>query len=127
MKFISELNSRELSLKSSIKKGYVRVFLIFIILVIVAAILLSTVSLIPDVDWGEPGYDAYLDLTNNLTTISVLLQNIGITFFSLATFLGAITDQNLSIEVRKGMIIASGIGVIALLVIGASFQMIYVS
>lgn len=127
MKFISELNSREVSLKPNIKKSYVIVFIIFIILVIVSATLLSTTRLIPDVGYGEPGYEAYQDLVNNLTTVSVLLQNIGISFFSLSTFLGAITDQNLSKEVRRGMIIASGIGVIALLVIGASFQIIYIS
>ena len=101
------------------------VFLVFIIFIIIGAIILSITRIIPSVDWGDPGYDEYITLTNNLTTVSVLFQNIGITLFSLSTFLGAITDERLSKEVRKGMVIASGIGVIALLVLGASFQIIY--
>jgi len=126
VRFISELNSRESSLKSNLKKGYVIVFLVFIILIIVGAIILSIVQFIPEVEWDDPGYDEYVDLTTNLATISVLLQNIGIALFSLSTFLGAITDERLSKEVRRGMAIASGIGVIALLVLGASFQIIYI-
>ncbi len=113
--------------KSNLKKGYVIIFLIFVLLIIVGAILLSITSFIPSVDWGDPGYEDYVTLINNLTTSSVLLRNIGITFFSLSTFLGAITDQRLSKEARTGMIIASAIGVIALLVLGASFQIIYIS
>ena len=123
MKFISELNSRE----SSIKKGYVKVFLMFIILMITGAILQSLSSLIPDVDYGEPGYEAYQDLVANLITTAVLLQTIGLTFFSLSTFLGGISDHNLSIDVRRGLIFASAIGVIALLIIGSSFQIMFIS
>jgi len=124
--FISNLNSRESTGKSNLKKGYVIVFLGFIILIIVGGIILSITRFIPSVDWGDPGYDEYITLTTNLATVSVLFQNIGITLFSLSTFLGAITDERLSKEVRRGMVIASGIGVIALLVLGASFQIIYI-
>ena len=126
MRFISNLNSRESTGKSNLKKGYVIIFLGFIILIIVGGIILSITRLIPSVDWGDPGYDEYITLTTNLATVSVLFQNIGITLFSLSTFLGAITDERLSKEVRRGMVIASGIGVIALLVLGASFQIIYI-
>ena len=126
MRFISNLNSRESTGKSNLKKGYVIVFLAFIILIIVGGIILSITRLIPSVDWGDPGYDEYITLTTNLATVSVLFQNIGITLFSLSTFLGAITDERLSKEVRRGMVIASGIGVIALLVLGASLQIIYI-
>jgi len=126
VRFISNLNSRESTGKSNLKKGYVIVFLVFIILIIVGGIILSITRLIPSVDWGDPGYDEYITLTTNLATVSVLFQNIGITLFSLSTFLGAITDERLSKEVRRGMVIASGIGVIALLVLGASFQIIYI-
>jgi len=126
VRFISNLNSRESTGKSNLKKGYVIIFLGFIILIIVGGIILSITRLIPSVDWGDPGYDEYITLTTNLATVSVLFQNIGITLFSLSTFLGAITDERLSKEVRRGMVIASGIGVIALLVLGASFQIIYI-
>ena len=126
MRFISNLNSRESTGKSNLKKGYVIVFLVFIIFIIVGAIILSITRLIPSVDFGDPGYYEYITLTTNLATFSVLFQNIGITLFSLSTFLGAITDERLSKEVRRGMVIASGIGVIALLVLGASFQIIYI-
>ncbi len=121
---IPHVNSTESTRISILKKGYVIVFLTFIILFIVGTILLSTASLIPQIDYGDPGYKQYIKLTNDLTTISGMLKNIAITLFTLSTFLGAISDRRLSIEVRRGMAIAAGIGVVALVLLNLSFQIL---
>ena len=124
VKGMSNLNLKEPTRKSILKKGYVIFFLFFIIIFIVSTILLSTANLIPRIDYGDPRYDQYKNLTANLTTISGMLKNIAITLFTLSTFLGAITDQRLSIEVRRGLAIATGIGVIALVVLNLSFRLV---
>jgi len=49
-----------------------------------------------------------------ISSASTLVQNIGIVLFSVATFLGAVTAESLSVEVRRALAIASGIGIIAL-------------
>jgi len=125
VRFISELNSRDSSLKSNLKKGYVKIFLVFVIVIIVGFIIRSWTSWIPEPDWGDPIRDDYEYLMTWLATLAILLQNIGIALFSFATFLGAIADRNLSKEVRTGLAIASGLGMIALIIFGASFQIAY--
>ncbi|MHA2392625.1 MAG: hypothetical protein ACXAEX_11835 [Promethearchaeota archaeon] len=126
MRSISEIESRESSPKSNLKKGYVKVFLVFLILIIIGFIIRSVATYIPEVDFGDPGFEAYQYLMTILGTSAVLLQNISLALFSFSTFLGAVSDRNLSKEVRRGMAVASGIGIIALVMLGASFQIWYV-
>ena len=125
MRSISELNSRESSLKSTLKKGYVKIFLVFVIVIIVGFIIRSWTSWIPEPDWVDPIYDDWEYLMIWLITLAMLLQNIGIALFTFATFLGAISDRNLSKEVRTGLAIASGLGIIALIIFGGSFQIVF--
>lgn len=126
MRSISEFDSREISSKTNLKKGYVKVFLVFIILIIIGLIIRSVSAIIPPVDFGDPGYEAYEYLITLLGATAILFQSIGLLLFAFSTFLGAISDQDLSKEVRRGMAIASGIGIVALIVFGGTFQVIYV-
>ena len=103
-----------------------KIFLVFVIVIIAGFIVRSWTSWIPVPDWGDPVYDDYQYLMIWLGTLAILLQNIGIALFSLATFLGAISDRNLSKEVRTGLAVASGMGIIALIIFGASFQIVYI-
>ena len=73
-------------------------------------------NIIPEVDFGDPGYDEYEYFMRILSTSSILFQNIGIVLFSVATFLGALTDESLSGEIRRALVIASGIGIVALVI-----------
>ena len=127
MRPISELNSRESGLKSTLKKGYPIVFLVCIILFIVGFIITSVANFIPEVDWDDPDYDDYELLMTRLSTLSILFQNIGIALFSLSTFLGALADGTLSKEVKRGMAIASAIGIVALVVFNRLLFLIYVT
>jgi hypothetical protein len=74
----------------------------------------TVASIIPSIDYGDPGYDEYQYLMTIISSASTLVQNIGIVLFSVATFLGAVTAESLSVEVRRALAIASGIGIIAL-------------
>ncbi|MFX1476755.1 MAG: hypothetical protein ACFFCI_01360, partial [Promethearchaeota archaeon] len=59
----------------------------------------------------EEEYDLIIE---RLGATYTLLIKIGIGLFSLAILIGAITDGSLSTELRRGMIIAAGLGVLAL-------------
>jgi hypothetical protein len=71
-------------------------------------------NVIPSIDYGDPGFDEYEYSMTVLSSLSTLVQNIGIVLFSVSTFLGAVTAESLSIEVRRALAIASGIGIVAL-------------
>ena len=77
-------------------------------------------------DWDDPIRDDYEYLMTWLATLAILFQNIGIALFSFATFIGAISDRNLSKQVRTGLAVASAMGLIALIIFGASFQITYI-
>ena len=61
----------------------------------------------------EEDYDL---LIARLDATHVLLIQIGIGLFSLAIFLGAISNESLSTELRRGMVIAAGVGILALVI-----------
>ena len=108
MKFISNFD------RKLIRKGYVKIFILSILLFLAGFVVTTVANIIPSLTFVDPGYDEYLYLITILSSVSILFQNIGIVLFSLATFLGALTDESLSKEVNRAMVIASGIGIVAL-------------
>ncbi|MFW9881291.1 MAG: hypothetical protein ACFFG0_50145 [Candidatus Thorarchaeota archaeon] len=113
MDFISRTTNFFSKLKESIKsaKGYIKVIAISIIIIIVAAFLLSMENFINENAYTGEEYDLIIE---RLGATYTLLIKIGIGLFSLAILIGAITDRSLSTELRRGMIIAAGLGVLAL-------------
>ena len=105
MKFIS---------RKFIKNGYVVVFSLSVLLLLTGFIITTVANIIPSIDYGDPGHDEYEYSMIVLSSVSTLVQNIGIVLFSVSTFLGAVTAESLSIEVRRALAIASGIGIVAL-------------
>ena len=108
MKFISN-SDRKL-----IRKGYVKIFILSILLLLAGFVVTTVANIIPSIDYGDLGYDEYNYLMTILSSASILVQNMGIVLFSVATFLGALTDESLSGEVKRALVIASGIGIVAL-------------
>lgn len=98
------------------KKGYVIIFILGIISLLTGFVLTSLVGFIPHVSGGDPGYKEYIDLITNLGTLSTLFLNLGLGLFLISTFVGAMTDKRFSIEVKRGMLIASVLGIIALVI-----------
>ncbi len=106
------------------KNGYVTIFILGIISLLTGFVLASVVGFIPRVNYGDPGYEEYIDLIMNLGTLSRLFLNLGLGLFLISTFVGAMTDKRFSIEVKRGMLIASVLGIIALLIF--NYLMIYI-
>lgn len=77
----------------------------------------TIMNFIPEVNYGDPGYEDYQDLMSRLASLATLFQNIGILLFTFSAFMGAVVDGTLSNEVRRGLIIASGVGILALIVL----------
>jgi len=122
---ISNSNSRDLIRKPIYKKGYVLIFVLGIISIIVGLSITTAITFIPSKSSMDPDYDDYIKLMQRLPSVSILFQNIGIALFSVSTFIGAITDETLSREVKRGMIITSGIGIVALVLSRVVFLMGY--
>ena len=91
-----------------IRKGYVIIFFVSIIFFLAGFVVTTVANLIPGID---------LFLRTILSMTSLLVQNIGIVLFVVATFIGALRDDSLSNEVKRAMIIASGIGIVALVLL----------
>jgi len=102
--------------RAILKKGYVIIFILGIISLIIGLVLTSLIGFIPSVNYGDPGYEEYHDLILNMNSLSILCLNLGFGLFLLSTFIGAVTDKRFSIEVKKGMLIASVLGVFSLLI-----------
>ncbi|MFW9937290.1 MAG: hypothetical protein ACFFD5_06550 [Candidatus Thorarchaeota archaeon] len=118
MRNISDIDSKELGFWSFLKKGYAKIFTFSIILLIAGIILLMIPDFIPEVESSDPGYEDYLLLILRLSVLSSVLQNAGLAFFSLSTFLGAIIETK---ELKRALIISSSMGLIALIVIFTNF------
>lgn len=107
--------------RAVLKKGYVIIFILGIASLLTGFVLASVVGFIPSVKFGDPGYEEYIDLITNLGTLSTLFQNIGLGLFILSTFVGAMTDKRFSIEDKRGMLISSVLGIIALVIFNYLF------
>jgi hypothetical protein len=102
--------------RANYKKLYVIIFLLGAISLVTGIILTSLIGFIPSVDFGDPGREEYLNLIANLEILSTLFMNIGLGLFLMATFIGATTDKRFTTEMKRGMLIASVLGVFALVI-----------
>ncbi|MFX1354781.1 MAG: hypothetical protein ACFFGP_12515, partial [Promethearchaeota archaeon] len=102
--------------RNLLKKKYVWIFVLSLALMIVGFVITSVANFIPPVSFMDPGYEEYSSLMRNLTTSATLFQNLGIVLFTLSIFIGALVDETISPEVKRGMIIASALGIIALVI-----------
>jgi len=102
--------------RAVLKKGYVIIFILGVISLLTGFVLSSVVGFIPKINHNDPGYEEYIDLIMNLGTLSTLFLNLGLGLFLLSTFVGAMTDKRFSIELKRGMLIASVLGIIALVI-----------
>ena len=104
--------------KSILKEGYMKIFALSILLLIVGIILVaigSIWSIIIDEKIDTPWEsEAYGDTMMIFATLTTLFLQLGFVIFSFSTFMGALVDKTLSGEVRRGMLFASGFGILAL-------------
>ena len=101
MKYISK------SVRIFIKKGYGKICILGI-LFFLARVVVSTVA-----DAIPRNYDDF-HLYGILHGTGLLLQNIAFALFSVSMFYGALTNESLSKEAKRSLLIVSGIGMAAL-------------
>ena len=116
MKKISNSRSEEPIRRSVSNESYVKVFISSIVLLILGILVASISSLI--IAYADPqtqeAAELILAIYASVATLSTLLLQIGMVLFSLSFFLGAVRGETLSGDVRKGMAVASAIGILAL-------------
>jgi len=116
VKKISNSQSEVPTRRSVSKESYVKVFISSIILLIFGVILASMSTLI--IAFADPQTpqeaDFIIAMLTTVATISTLFLHLGMIIFSLSAFLGATRGETLSGDVRKGLAIASAIGILAL-------------
>jgi len=125
VKFISGL--KESDRESVFKKNYMKIFALSIILLIVGIIIASIgriYSINVDIDTSEE-YENYIKTMGTIFTLTGLTLQLGIVLFSLSTFMGAAVDKTLSGEVRRGMVFASSMAIIGLVLL-MMFQGIFI-
>jgi len=108
-------------------KNYIKIFAVGILVLIVGIILAMARGLyLTFADPTTPSqYERYIETINTLTTLSGFLIQLGMLFFALSTFMGGVIDESLSPEVRRGLVFASSIAIIALALI-IIFQGIFI-
>lgn len=113
---MSNSNSIEPNRSSIFKKGYVKIFILGINLLFIGFILNTSIYLIPIVSYLEAGYYDYVKLLRSISSVSLLFRQIGVLLFTASSFIGALSDLRISGEVKRGMMIASGMGILAIII-----------
>ena len=111
----SDLNDQDR--QTVLKRGYVKIFLTAFIVLFCGFVVISIVSFIPRPSYSDPDYGDYQNLIRSVSVLAKLLIEIGLSLFSVSSFLGAITDANIADNVKRGMMVASGISVLGLVIV----------
>ena len=102
--------------ESILKKRYMKIFALSIVLIITGFIIMSIANIL--YTFAEPKTpgeaEALIRWLNTLSIVSALCIQFGVVFFSLSILIGALTDNRLSEGIRKGMVLTSGFGILAL-------------
>lgn len=98
-----------------VEKNYMKIFAVGVILFIVGIVLVMSYNLyyINEETHDSDFWDSYY----TLTTLSVFFIQLGMLFFALSTFMGAVIDESLSPVVRAGCVLASSVAIIGLALI----------
>lgn len=111
--------------ESILKKQYMKIFVLSILLLITGIIVMSYANIL--YTFAEPKtsgeFDALMRWLNTFSTVRALCVQLGLVLFSLSILMGALVDKTLSEGVRRGMVLASAFGILAL---GISFITIIV-
>lgn len=100
-----------------LKRGYIKIFLTAFIVLFCGFVVISIASFIPRPSYSDPDYGDYQNLMRSFSVLTKLLVEIGLSLFSVSSFLGAITDVNIADNVKRGMMVASGISILGLVIV----------
>ena len=111
----SSLNDQDR--QTVLKRGYVKIFITAFIILFCGFVVISIASFIPRPSYSDPDYGDYQNLIRSVSVLAKLLIEIGLSLFSVSSFLGAITDANIADNIKRGMMVASGISVLGLVIV----------
>ena len=111
----SSLNNQDR--QTVLKRGYVKIFITAFIILFCGFVVISIASFIPRPSYSDPDYGDYQNLIRSVSVLAKLLIEIGLSLFSVSSFLGAITDANIADNIKRGMMVASGISVLGLVIV----------
>jgi len=114
---VGKSNLNDQDRQTVLKRGYVKIFLTAFIVLFCGFVVISIVSFIPRPSYSDPDYEDYQNLMRSFSILTKLLIEIGLSLFSVSSFLGAITDANIADNVKRGMMVASGISVLGLVIV----------
>jgi hypothetical protein len=102
--------------ESILKKRYMKIFALSIVLLIAAFLIMSVAYML--YTFAEPKTSGELEAINRwmntLSMVSTLSIQCGMVFFSLSILIGALKDNRLPEGIRKAMVLTSGLGILAL-------------
>ena len=102
------------SVRIFIKKGYGKICILGILFFLARVVVSTVADVIPRNDYMEfNNYDDF-HLYGILHGTGLLLQNIAFALFSVSMFYGALTNESLSKEAKRSLVIVSGIVMAAL-------------
>ncbi|MFX0081752.1 MAG: hypothetical protein ACFE94_08365 [Candidatus Hodarchaeota archaeon] len=112
---------------SILEKSYMKTFVLAIIFLVVGVILICARTLyINYADPSTPGeVETFYDTLYTLSAFSGLLLQLGMIIFSLSAFWGGMVDRTLSGEVRRGLVFAASMVIIALAIV-IVFQTLFI-
>lgn len=113
--------------ESILKKGYIKIFVLSILLLIAGILVMSYATIL--LTFAEPQtpgeYDALERWVLTFSTVRALCLQLGMLLFSLSLLMGALVDRTLSEGVRRGMVFTSGFGIVTMGIMMVSIIMIY--
>lgn len=112
---------------SMLEKSYLKIFALAIFLIILGIIIITVGNLYTtfvEIDTPDE-YDDYLKTIGTLGSLSGLTLQLGMVLFSLSAFWGGVVDKTLSEEVRRGLVFAASMAIIALAVVMVFSNLFY--
>jgi hypothetical protein len=117
VKTITAATLESRSFHTVFKKGYIKLFLIALSILMCGLVIMTIISIIPQPSYLDPGYENYQNIVKINSALAKLFVEIGLVLFSVSSFIGAITDRDLTDNVKRGMMIASGISILGLTIV----------
>ena len=121
------MKSTESFRESIFEKKYMKIFVLAIFLLIVGIILISVRNLYST--YADPDspkeLEVFFKTRDTLSILSELFLPLGMVLFSLSAFWGGVVDKTLSEEVRRGLVFAASLAIIALAIVMV-FQGIFI-
>ncbi|MHA2289116.1 MAG: hypothetical protein ACXABG_10050 [Promethearchaeota archaeon] len=114
---MANVTSSDQARQPLLKKRYLKIFLTAFIVLVCGFAVISIASFIPRPSLYDPAYEIYQYLMQTSLAVAKLLIEIGLALFSVSSFIGALTDRSVSDNVKRGMMIASGIAILGLVVV----------